>query len=215
VAHAASAPAGQRRRSVQPTAAGEAVGVGTRVTAATAAVEPERGHTESRPPSTPLAVARSVLASPDGAPEPDALTPTMAPSTRQRPHLALVARPSSAVPPTPPVIARATAERLAAETHGRVHEAPDGMRSVSFPEPGSGAPELAAMPVTPYTVSRELADPAPPAATPPAADAPAPAQGQARGGLDLEEAYEYFLDRFRRDLVVEREQSGHLLNENP
>jgi hypothetical protein len=33
--------------------------------------------------------------------------------------------------------------------------------------------------------------------------------------MDLEAAYEYFLDRFKRDLIVEREQSGHLLIDNP
>ena len=33
--------------------------------------------------------------------------------------------------------------------------------------------------------------------------------------MDPEELYEYFLDRFKRDLLVEREQLGHLIIDNP
>jgi hypothetical protein len=158
----------------------------------------------------PLAVARSRIATRDGAPEQGERTP---PSARERPQLALVPKPRPEVAPARPLIARAAAERLAAETEGVVETTADGMRSVSFPAPGTGAPELARTPVGPYTISRELPDPAPRTAPPPPSDASPP--GQASAGLDLEAAYEYFLDRFKRDLVVEREQTGHLLNDNP
>jgi hypothetical protein len=33
--------------------------------------------------------------------------------------------------------------------------------------------------------------------------------------MDPDAMYEYFLDRFKRDLLVEREQSGHLIIDNP
>ena len=33
--------------------------------------------------------------------------------------------------------------------------------------------------------------------------------------MDPETLYEYFLDRFKRDLLVEREQLGHLIIDNP
>ena len=33
--------------------------------------------------------------------------------------------------------------------------------------------------------------------------------------MEREELYEYFLDRFKRDLLVEREQIGHLIIDNP
>jgi hypothetical protein len=42
-----------------------------------------------------------------------------------------------------------------------------------------------------------------------------PAASEEKPEMDLEAAYEYFLDRFKRDLIVEREQSGHLLIDNP
>ena len=74
-------------------------------------------------------------------------------------------------------------------------------------------PELARAPVTPYTISREVLEPAPPTPSPPAAEAAA--VEQAGHALDLEAAYEYFLDRFKRDLLIEREQLGHLIIDNP
>ncbi len=33
--------------------------------------------------------------------------------------------------------------------------------------------------------------------------------------MDPETLYEYFLDRFKRDLLIEREQLGHLIIDNP
>jgi hypothetical protein len=78
----------------------------------------------------------------------------------------------------------------------------------------------------PYTISREFTDAAP-AGTPAPAATPAaeqrsdpshpPANGEQQGHkqMEPEELYEYFLDRFRRDLLIEREQLGHLIIDNP
>ena len=41
---------------------------------------------------------------------------------------------------------------------------------------------------------------------------PSEAGGKA---MDPETMYEYFLDRFKRDLLIEREQLGHLIIDNP
>jgi hypothetical protein len=66
-----------------------------------------------------------------------------------------------------------------------------------------------------------LADPAPastPAEQPQAAGAPAPAKTPEKEQDEAhkrEELYEYFLDRFKRDLLAEREQMGHLIIDNP
>ena len=65
-------------------------------------------------------------------------------------------------------------------------------------------------------VSRELADPAPPSdagADVRAGGAPGPRRPDPQ--MDPETMYEYFLDRFKRDLLVEREQLGHLIIDNP
>jgi hypothetical protein len=93
---------------------------------------------------------------------------------------------------------------------------------VHFPSPGDAA--TTDLTQAPYTITRVIdeapaAAPAAHAAQPaPPANAPqhAPAAGAPQqGGMDLEAAYEYFLDRFKRDLIIEREQSGHLLIDNP
>ena len=44
--------------------------------------------------------------------------------------------------------------------------------------------------------------------------APAP-QSPEDKAREREELYEYFLDRFKRDLLIEREQMGHLIIDNP
>jgi hypothetical protein len=44
------------------------------------------------------------------------------------------------------------------------------------------------------------------------AEHPTEAAGPA---MDPETMYEYFLDRFKRDLLIEREQLGHLIIDNP
>ena len=78
----------------------------------------------------------------------------------------------------------------------------------------------------PYTVSRTATVPdqasgtcrrAPPPDRPPRAPQGAPGgekspEDKAR---EREELYEYFLDRFKRDLLIEREQMGHLIIDNP
>jgi hypothetical protein len=38
--------------------------------------------------------------------------------------------------------------------------------------------------------------------------------GEAKG-VDVDALYDEFLERFKRDLLIEREQSGHLLIDNP
>ena len=77
------------------------------------------------------------------------------------------------------------------------------------------------------TIARELSDGggAPAESAPssaPATGAPASGESAASGGSDpkeeqakREEMYEYFLDRFKRDLVAEREQMGHLIIDTP
>jgi hypothetical protein len=91
---------------------------------------------------------------------------------------------------------------------------------VHFPAPGDAAP-TAALTQAPYTITRVIDEAPAPASAPPQpaqngshASTP-PASGAKEGGMDLEAAYEYFLDRFKRDLIIEREQSGHLLIDNP
>jgi len=130
-------------------------------------------------------------------PEPDA-----------RPDLSLVSEPA------PRSVARAAVDRLAQLTGGQVEAGEGGLRTVHFPAPGRGD-----LTPAPYTVTRTIdAAPAPvaaPPATAPAPAAPAAGEPQEQPEMDLEAAYEYFLDRFKRDLIVEREQSGHLLIDNP
>ena len=129
---------------------------------------------------------------------------------RARPHLSLV------TPKSPPAIApaphqqvtRSAAERLALETGSTLEQGEGGLQTIHFAPPAIAAQQ-------PYTVSRELADPAPPSMP---AHLSAPAEGSAAGerpGMDPETMYEYFLERFKRDLLVEREQLGHLIIDNP
>jgi hypothetical protein len=42
-----------------------------------------------------------------------------------------------------------------------------------------------------------------------------PQSGDKAEQMDPETMYEYFLDRFKRDLLIEREQLGHLIIDNP
>jgi hypothetical protein len=128
-----------------------------------------------------------------------------------RPHLQLVrTEPTPTVTPSQPTISRA-AERLAGATGGAIERGEGGLNTVHFP-----APEISTT-HQPYTISRELADPAP-AATPAQEHTPAehpPGGDDAGQQMDPETLYEYFLDRFKRDLLVEREQLGHLIIDNP
>jgi hypothetical protein len=134
-----------------------------------------------------------------------------------RPHLQLVrSEPAPATQPaSQPTLSRA-AERLAGATGGPVEQGEAGLSTVHFPPPGEISTTH-----QPYTISRELADPAPatpaPAPAQESASAEAPAnQGEGAGEqMDPETLYEYFLDRFKRDLLIEREQLGHLIIDNP
>ena len=88
-----------------------------------------------------------------------------------------------------------------------------------FPAPGGSAsgtlPVIPPFSTEPVTVARaETAEaPAPSTAT---ASTPVEHPAAEGGGqLDLDKVYDEFLDRFKRDLLIEREQSGHLLIDNP
>jgi hypothetical protein len=150
-----------------------------------------------------------------------ATAPAEEPEARARPALSVVPPPG----PRTQSVARTAVDRLAELTGGQVDAGEGGLRTVHFPAPGAPVVDLTQ---APYTVSRLIGEhrrrpqtdaaaaPAP-ATTQPAAAAPPPAapEEQKPPEMDLEAAYEYFLDRFKRDLIVEREQSGHLLIDNP
>jgi len=133
-----------------------------------------------------------------------------------RPHLQLV-RTENAPPPTHPTISRA-AERLAAATGGALEQGEGGLSTVHFPQPGQ-AVDLTQQ--QPYTISRELSEGGSAPATTTTqqqhtpADHPASDTGDQKEQMDPETMYEYFLDRFKRDLLIEREQLGHLIIDNP
>jgi hypothetical protein len=149
----------------------------------------------------------------DGA---TALAPTrpvvsrVAQPEQARPHLQLVRTESA---PAQPTISRA-AERLAGATGGNIEQGEGGLSTVHFPPPGGGEVSLTHQP---YTISRELTDTAPAPSTP--AQQPAPTEHPPSEGenqqMDPETMYEYFLERFKRDLLIEREQLGHLIIDNP
>ena len=71
----------------------------------------------------------------------------------------------------------------------------------------------------PYTISRELTEGG--TATAPSSSSDSSVPPADSGASDEDKAaerealYEYFLDRFKRDLLVEREQSGYLIIDNP
>ncbi len=160
--------------------------------------------------------------------------PAEAPLPPARPHLQLVetpqpertlaTKPAAAEQPHPdldtpaaPTLARSAAERLADATGGSIESGEGGLRTVNFPPPVSLQ--------QPYTVSRELAAPEAEGAQtttvtaespsgPGHSGAPAP-QSPEDKAREREELYEYFLDRFKRDLLIEREQMGHLIIDNP
>jgi hypothetical protein len=126
-----------------------------------------------------------------------------------RPHLSLVR--------TEPAqqqaqISRA-AERLAGATGGAIEQGESGLSTVHFPPPGGLSTQQ------PYTISRDLSSDAAPAQSTPAqqttpTEHPTGSEGQGQQ-MDPEALYEYFLDRFKRDLLIEREQLGHLIIDNP
>jgi hypothetical protein len=135
-----------------------------------------------------------------------------------------VARPPLSLVPEAAQVSRSAVERLAEVTGGAVEGGEGALRTLHFPAPGRTGGVTADLTQAPYTVTRAIdeapaAAPAPapaPAAAAPAPQPEAPAGQQPhQGGMDLEAAYEYFLDRFKRDLLIEREQSGHLLIDNP
>lgn len=136
-----------------------------------------------------------------------------------RPHLSLV-KPESA-PRTS--VQRSAAERLAEQTGGMVESGEGALRTVHFPAPGTGAAPLPITTQQPHTISRALTDGGA-AATPTTTTTPTPSSdpanpdtgaNDAKKAAEREEMYEYFLDRFKRDLLAEREQSGYLIIDNP
>jgi hypothetical protein len=110
-------------------------------------------------------------------------------------------------------VMRSAAERLAAHTGGSIEQGEGGLSTVHFPPPDQPAVSTQ----QPYTVSRELSDPVPASSSTTtqsstAAEAPT---AESQPAMDPETLYEYFLDRFKRDLLIEREQLGHLIIDNP
>ncbi|MDA0167303.1 hypothetical protein OM076_43990, partial [Solirubrobacter ginsenosidimutans] len=175
--------------------------------------------TVSRTPAPRL--ARTTTATTPASDGATALAPAARPVVSRvaaetaRPHLQLVRTeptptPTPAITPAQPTISRA-AERVAGATGGAIEQGEGGLSTVHFPPPAEISTTH-----QPYTISRELSDPAPSAAsveqhTP----AEHPADDSKSAQMDPEALYEYFLDRFKRDLLIEREQLGHLLIDNP
>ncbi|MDA0185592.1 hypothetical protein OJ997_35130, partial [Solirubrobacter phytolaccae] len=166
----------------------------------------------AKAPAAVRSVARTASATaPAAVPEP----------TPQRPNLELIEGSAEQ-----PQVARSAAERIADATGGAIsQDGQSGLRSVTFPSPNPGGAPIPPTPQlsqqTEFTISRELAEPAPastPAQQPQAAGGPAPAktpETEQDEAHKREELYEYFLDRFKRDLLAEREQMGHLIIDNP
>ena len=101
-------------------------------------------------------------------------------------------------------------ERLATQTGGTIEQGEGGLRTVHFPPPADAGLSTQ----QPYTVSRELSD-APVQSSPQQESSDLSASGSGAPQMDPEALYEYFLDRFKRDLLIEREQLGHLIIDNP
>jgi hypothetical protein len=169
-------------------------------------------RTPSRPNLARSALPRLARSTTRGA---NALAPAVRPVNRHegRPNLQLV-RPEST--PAEPTISRA-AERLADATGGALEQGEGGLSTVHFPPPGSHGQPVS-LTHQPYTVSRVLTEgggsPAPPANAEEHTPTDHPA-GEPKEQMDPETMYEYFLERFKRDLLIEREQLGHLLIDNP
>jgi hypothetical protein len=137
------------------------------------------------------------------------------PQHSERPHLSLVT--PEQTPQQPHVARSLAAERLAASTGGSLEQGEGGLSTVHFPPPAQ--PGLSTF--EPYTISREITDaPSAPATTTTTSqngtgDAASGGGEEKKGEMDPETLYEYFLDRFKRDLLIEREQLGHLIIDNP
>ncbi|WP_028067011.1 hypothetical protein [Solirubrobacter soli] len=131
-----------------------------------------------------------------------------------RPHLQLVRTDNT---PAQPTISRA-AERLAEATGGALEQGEGGLSTVHFPPPGSQGQPID-LSHQPYTISRELSEgggaPAPSAPAEQHTPTEHPETGDKKEQMDPETMYEYFIDRFKRDLLIEREQLGHLIIDNP
>jgi hypothetical protein len=111
-------------------------------------------------------------------------------------HLSLVSP-----EPGPARVSRAT--EIAERTGGTIESEPGGMQTVHFP-----APPISQAPVTvsrATTVNEMTVPVSQPAAS--------PSGGQE--ALSPDAMYEYFIERFKRDLLIEREQLGHLIIDNP
>ncbi len=148
----------------------------------------------------------------DPAPDsrPAMTTRRVARAENGKPHLQLVASEGQ------PRIQRSAAERIAEHTGGAIETGEGGLRTVHFPAPG-GADSLPFTTQQPYTISRALTEGGTSSAPTTDASAPAAPSGDSEGdkAAEREAMYEYFLDRFKRDLLVEREQSGYLIIDNP
>jgi hypothetical protein len=144
----------------------------------------------------------------------------------ERPVMALRDAPAptalSRAPMPAPAALGTSGQTLARAIGAEVGYDDAGASEIVFPAPG-GAPPFVPFSTAPRSVSREVAEAAPPAmaeASAPArarepAAAPAPEAAAAAPELDKDELYEEFLSRLRRDILHEREQSGLLIDEIP
>jgi hypothetical protein len=188
-----------------------------------------RGYDAPAPPAfdAPTSLVRSFVAPSGGriaratarAAAQHAPAPAPVPEPERRPHLTLVQAPAEPAPsPAPRQIARTSAERLAEVTGGAIAQGEGGLRAVSFPAPGSQAapqpPYIAPFSTEPVTVARAITE-APAESSPATAHMPTDHPPSGEPKVDVDALYDEFLDRFKRDLLVEREQSGHLLIDNP
>jgi hypothetical protein len=97
--------------------------------------------------------------------------------------------------------ATSTAHQLARATDGTIAYEDDGRMSVLFPAPGA-----VAAPAGPV-LAREVDAPTP---APAVTAAPAPPAAGAAPALDVEDLYQDFMRRLRRDVLEQREQIGEL-----
>ena len=127
------------------------------------------------------------------------------------PHLQLV----SPEPAPPQRSTRSAAERIAEQTGGAIETGEGGVQTVHFPAPDGGEPMRLAPAVHDLARAHRGRLRARHAENAPASAGSDPRGRRAKKAADHEEMYEYFLDRFKRDLLVEREQSGYLIIDNP
>jgi hypothetical protein len=125
----------------------------------------------------------------------------------RRPRVALHdSAPEQPVSETP-AIRGTSAQRLARALGTEVTADATGNATVELPAPGE---PFVPFSTAPRTVSRAEVDAAPTPAAPAASNGPAPADAPMGGApaVDMDEIAENVIERLRRELLIEREQSG-------